>query len=71
MAGAVRADRAVLSEAGQWPPAGRGRADGVLQRAERLRQPVPFRFPVGAVIWVNLDRAIAAMIERQLGGSAS
>src|SRR5215813_11960982 len=25
--GAVRADRAVLSEAGQWPPAGRGRAD--------------------------------------------
>ena len=23
----VRADRAVLSETGQWPPAGRGRAD--------------------------------------------
>src|SRR5215469_1395197 len=27
VAGAVRADRAVLSKAGQWPPAGRGRAD--------------------------------------------
>src|SRR5215813_7695705 len=25
--GDVRTDRAVLSEAGQWPPAGRGRAD--------------------------------------------
>ena len=24
MVGAVRADRAVLSQAGQWPPAGRG-----------------------------------------------
>jgi hypothetical protein len=43
----------------------------VLQRAEQLRQPVPFRFPVGSVIWVNLDPAIAAMIERQLGGNAS
>jgi hypothetical protein len=43
----------------------------VLQRAEPLRQPIPFRFPVGAVIWVNLDPDIAAMIERQLGGSAS
>jgi IS5 family transposase len=27
VAGAVRADRTGLSEAGQWPPAGRGRAD--------------------------------------------
>jgi hypothetical protein len=27
---AVRADRAVLSETGQWPPAGRGRADAAI-----------------------------------------
>ncbi len=27
MVGAGRADRAILSEAGQWPPGGRGRAD--------------------------------------------
>jgi hypothetical protein len=35
-------------------------------RAERLRQPVPFRFPAGAVIWVNLDPEVAAAVERQL-----
>jgi ASCH domain len=38
----------------------------VLERARPLRQPVPFRFPAGAVIWVNLDPAVAAMIEREL-----
>jgi hypothetical protein len=36
----------------------------VLQRAERLRQPVPFRFPASAVIWVNLAPEVAAAVER-------
>ena len=40
----------------------------VLERARPLGQPVPFRFPAGAVIWVNLDPDVSAMIERQLPG---
>jgi len=38
----------------------------VLQRARPLREPVPYRHPAGAVIWVNLDPGVAAMIERRL-----
>jgi hypothetical protein len=38
----------------------------VLQRAERLRQPVPYRHPAGAVIWVNLAPEVATAVERQL-----
>jgi hypothetical protein len=38
----------------------------VLQRAERLRQPVPYRHPAEAVIWVNLAPEVAAAVERQL-----
>jgi hypothetical protein len=38
----------------------------VLQRAERLRQPVPYQHPAGAVIWVNLAPEVAAAVERQL-----
>ena len=38
----------------------------VLQRARPLREPIPYRHPAGAVIWVNLDPEVAATIERQL-----
>jgi hypothetical protein len=38
----------------------------VLDRAQPLRQPVPYRHPAGAVIWVNLDPDFSAMVERQL-----
>jgi ASCH domain-containing protein len=38
----------------------------VLQHARPLREPVPYRHPAGAVIWVNLDFGITAKIERQL-----
>ena len=38
----------------------------VLERARPLRKPVPFRFPRGAVIWVNLAPDISALVERQL-----
>jgi hypothetical protein len=38
----------------------------VLERARPLGQPVPFRFPAGGVIWVNLGPDVSAMIERQL-----
>jgi hypothetical protein len=38
----------------------------VLERARRLREPVPYRHPAGAVIWVNLDPEVSEMVERQL-----
>jgi len=38
----------------------------VLQHARPLREPVPYRHPVGAVIWVNLDPEVAAMVEKRL-----
>jgi hypothetical protein len=38
----------------------------VLERAEQVRQPVPYRHPAGAVIWVNLAPEVAAAVERQL-----
>jgi hypothetical protein len=34
----------------------------VLERARPLQQPVPFRFPAGAVIWVNFDPKLSAEI---------
>ena len=40
MGRAVRADRAVLSEAGQWPPAGRGRADAARLIPAAMVQPI-------------------------------
>lgn len=40
----------------------------VLQRARPLRRPVPFHFPRGAVIWVNLDAAVTAIVEQRLAG---
>jgi hypothetical protein len=40
----------------------------VLQRARSLPEPVPYRHPAGAVIWVNLDPKVAAVIEQQLAG---
>jgi hypothetical protein len=43
----------------------------VLQSAAQLRQPVPYRHPAGAVIWVNLDPEVAAAVERQLGDFGS
>jgi hypothetical protein len=38
----------------------------VLQRARSLQEPVPYRHPAGAVIWVNLDPKVAAVIDQQL-----
>ena len=38
----------------------------VLQRARSLQEPVPYPHPAGAVIWVNLDPKVAAVIEQQL-----
>jgi hypothetical protein len=38
----------------------------VLERARPLRQPVPFHFPLGAVIWVNLDATATAIVEQRL-----
>jgi hypothetical protein len=38
----------------------------LFERARPLRKPVPFRYPVGAVIWVNLDPKVTAAIARQL-----
>jgi len=38
----------------------------VLQRARSLEQPVPYLHPAGAVIWVNLDPDVAAVIEQQV-----
>jgi hypothetical protein len=35
----------------------------VLQHARPLRDPVPYRHPAGAVIWVNLDPEVAAMVD--------
>ena len=40
----------------------------VLEGARPLREPVRYRHPAGAVIWVNLEPAVAAAIERQLAG---
>jgi hypothetical protein len=38
----------------------------VLERAQPLREPVRYRHPAGAVIWVNLDPAVAVFVEQQL-----
>ena len=38
----------------------------VLERARPLREPVAYRHPAGAVIWVNLDQAVTVAIEEQL-----
>ena len=40
----------------------------VLQRARSLQQPVPYHHPAGAVIWMNLDPNVAAVIEQQVAG---
>ncbi len=36
----------------------------VLERARSLRQPLPYRHPAGAVIWVNLDPETTATVEQ-------
>ena len=38
----------------------------VLEHARPLCKPIPYRHPAGAVIWVNLDPEVAAMVEEQL-----
>jgi hypothetical protein len=38
----------------------------VLERARPLFEPVPYRHPAGAVIWVNLGPEVAAMVEHRL-----
>jgi hypothetical protein len=35
----------------------------VLQRPRPVREPVPYSHPAGAVIWVNLDPEVTAMVE--------
>jgi hypothetical protein len=43
----------------------------MLHRARSLRQPVRFRFPAGAVIWVNLHPEVTTMIQEQLTDKGS
>jgi hypothetical protein len=38
----------------------------VLERAQPLREAVPFRYPSGAVIWVNLDPDVTAMVKERM-----
>jgi len=38
----------------------------VLEGACSLENPVPYRHPAGAVIWVNLDSAVVAAIQQQI-----
>ena len=38
----------------------------VLECRRLLREPVPYRHPPGAVIWVNLASEVTTMIERRL-----
>lgn len=42
----------------------------VVERARPLCQPVPYRHPAGAVIWVNLAPEVSAMVEQQLAREA-
>lgn len=37
----------------------------VLESAQRLRNPVPYEHPSGAVIWVNLHPSLEAEVRRQ------
>jgi ASCH domain len=36
----------------------------VFERAQPLRRPVPYPHPTGAVIWVNLDPEVSAIVEQ-------
>jgi hypothetical protein len=38
----------------------------VLEHARQLSKPVPYRHPLGAVTWVNLDQDVVATVEQQL-----
>lgn len=38
----------------------------VLEHARPLRDPVPYRHPRGAVIWVNLSPEVTTVVEQQL-----
>jgi hypothetical protein len=38
----------------------------VLEHARPLRDPVPYRHPLGAVIWVNLSPEVTTVVEQQL-----
>jgi len=39
----------------------------VLRGARRLREPVPYKHPQGAVIWVNLPPGVATRVQRNRG----
>ncbi|MEQ8966182.1 MAG: ASCH domain-containing protein [Azospirillaceae bacterium] len=41
----------------------------VLDSVRRLSRPVSFPVPKGAVVWVRLDRATAAAVERRTAGA--
>ena len=38
----------------------------LLQNAKRLKKPVPYKHPSGAVIWVNLAPSVSRAVEAQL-----
>ena len=42
------------------------RTPWVLKNARRLRKPVTYRHPMGAVIWVNLEDSVGAEIAKQI-----
>lgn len=37
----------------------------VLRRARRLRKPIPYRHPPGAVIWVKLEPSVIGRVKRE------
>jgi hypothetical protein len=39
----------------------------VLEKPRRLKQPVPYKHPSGAVIWVRLEAAVEKKFKVQLG----
>ena len=41
----------------------------VMSKPRRLKQPVPYEHPPGAIIWVRLDAAVERKIRKQLGVS--
>ena len=41
----------------------------VMAKPRKLRQPVPYEHPPGAIIWVRLEAAVERQIRTQLGAS--
>jgi hypothetical protein len=49
------------------PKTAKWRTPWVLENAQKLKSPVPYDHPNGAVTWVNLDDDVAKEIKRQSG----